>query len=222
MNASKQEKRQRGRPPRISRQKIVDAVLQDPGDLTLLSVANKLGTTPQALYHYFAGQSELMEVVFRKLLKHRDATDFAGRTWTESAIALGLTMQKVYGAVPGLADYAVRTPFKERALYERWERLQEIGVAEGFDPLKAFWATRAISEFVHGWYSREHRRSLGRKEGEADEFEIFEELAAKPGPAMPLTENGFEAERPSAQDRFEFTLAALVHGLAAAARTPSG
>lgn len=218
MSSDKPEKRRRGRPPRISRQKIIDAVLQEPGELTLLSVANKLGTTPQSLYHYFSGQSELMEVVFREILHRRKMPAPEGLSWTEYAMALGLNMQTVYSAVPGLADYAMRTPFKERALYERWERLQEIGVAEGFDPLKAFWATRAVSEFVHGWYSRQHRRSLGRKEGEADEFEVFAEVAAIPGPDMPLTARGFQAEQLSPQDRFEFTLSALVHGLARAAR----
>jgi len=211
-------KRRRGRPPRIGLQNIIDAVLQGTGELTLAAVAGKLGTTPQALYHYVQSHSELVELVFHELVNKRVHPEPDGKDWVEYAFALGHFMAEAYNAVPGLADYSIGTPRKERMLYERWERLQEVGVAEGFDPLKTFWATQAVAEFVHGWFAREHRRKLGRMDGAPGEREIFAELVAMPGNPMPLTAQGFRLEETTTESRFDFMLRAFVLGLAQLAR----
>ncbi|WP_084396874.1 TetR/AcrR family transcriptional regulator C-terminal domain-containing protein [Henriciella aquimarina] len=206
-------KRRRGRPPRISRKAIVDAVIKHGSDPTLAAISQQLGVTPQALYHHISSHSDLVELLLKEIVNAVGVPDPEGQTWHDYAIDLGLYMYKVYSAVPGLAEYALSTPWREPVIYQRQERLLEMAEADGFDPLKAFWASRAIADFVHGWVSREHRRQLGSSDADSDERDLYKKIPADSRKKLPLTEQGFHLESISEESRFEFTLRALITGL---------
>jgi AcrR family transcriptional regulator len=68
----------RGRPPRATREQIVDAavgLLRDAPDeqLTMARVANAVGLTPMALYRHFKDRDELMDEVVGRILVARNA-----------------------------------------------------------------------------------------------------------------------------------------------------
>jgi AcrR family transcriptional regulator len=68
----------RGRPPRASREQIVDAavgLLRDAPDepLTMARVAKAVGLTPMALYRHFKDRDELMDDVVGRILMERNA-----------------------------------------------------------------------------------------------------------------------------------------------------
>jgi TetR/AcrR family transcriptional regulator, tetracycline repressor protein len=68
----------RGRPPRATREQIVDAavaLLRDAPDepLTMARVANAVGLTPMALYRHFKDRNELMDDVVGQILMERNA-----------------------------------------------------------------------------------------------------------------------------------------------------
>ena len=68
----------RGRPPRASREQIVDAavaLLRGAPDeaLTMARVANAVGLTPMALYRHFKDRDELMDEVVGRILMERNA-----------------------------------------------------------------------------------------------------------------------------------------------------
>ena len=68
----------RGRPPRASREQIVDAavaLLREAPDeaLTMARVANAVGLTPMALYRHFKDRDELMDEVVGRILMERNA-----------------------------------------------------------------------------------------------------------------------------------------------------
>lgn len=70
--------RRRGRPPRVSREQIVDAavaLLRDAPDepLTMARVAGAVGVSPMALYRHFTDRDELMDEVVGRLLVERNA-----------------------------------------------------------------------------------------------------------------------------------------------------
>ncbi|HEY3670515.1 MAG TPA: TetR/AcrR family transcriptional regulator [Acidimicrobiia bacterium] len=68
----------RGRPPRASREQIIDAAVallrEAPDDpLTMARVANAVGLTPMALYRHFKDRDELMDEVVGRILMERNA-----------------------------------------------------------------------------------------------------------------------------------------------------
>jgi AcrR family transcriptional regulator len=68
----------RGRPPRASREQIVDAAVAllraDPDEpLTMARVASSVGLTPMALYRHFKDRDELMDEVVGRILMERNA-----------------------------------------------------------------------------------------------------------------------------------------------------
>jgi AcrR family transcriptional regulator len=68
----------RGRPPRATREQIVDAavalVLAEPDEpLTMARVAHAVGLTPMALYRHFKDRDELMDAVVGQILMERNA-----------------------------------------------------------------------------------------------------------------------------------------------------
>jgi AcrR family transcriptional regulator len=68
----------RGRPPRASREQIVEAAVAllraDPDEpLTMTRVASSVGLTPMALYRHFKDRDELMDEVVGRILVERNA-----------------------------------------------------------------------------------------------------------------------------------------------------
>jgi AcrR family transcriptional regulator len=68
----------RGRPPRASREQIIDAavaLLRAAPDepLTMARVASSVGLTPMALYRHFKDRDELMDEVVGRILMERNA-----------------------------------------------------------------------------------------------------------------------------------------------------
>jgi AcrR family transcriptional regulator len=207
-------KRRRGRPSQISREDIINAVLSGAAEPTLVDIAKTLRVTPQALYYHVGGHMEVIEMVFRAVVNHIPLPSGEGMDWVEFTIATGFYLRDVYDAVPGLAEYAISTLWQETVLYERREKVLQIARASGFETLPAFWATRAISEFVHGWVAREHRRAMNRAGGAPSEHELFNRAAEASDIPMPLTAEAYELEKVRLDERFDFTLRAFVAGLA--------
>jgi AcrR family transcriptional regulator len=207
-------KRRRGRPRQINREDIINAVLSGGAEPTLVDIAKKLQVTPQALYHHVQGHTEVIEMVFSAVVNRVPLPSSEGLDWPEYAIAMGFYLRDIYDAVPGLAEYAISTLWQETVLYERREKILQIARAGGYATLPAFWATRALSEFVHGWVSREHRLAMSRGAGARSERELFNRAAQASDIPMPLSAEAYELEKNRRDERFDFTLRALVAGLA--------
>jgi TetR/AcrR family transcriptional regulator, tetracycline repressor protein len=80
--------RRRGRPPRVSREQLVDAaiaVMRDEPDepLTIARVAEQAGVSPMALYRHFRDRDELVDEVVGRLLTDRNAAIPHDAPWQE-------------------------------------------------------------------------------------------------------------------------------------------
>lgn len=74
--------RGRGRPPRISRAKVIAAArMLDPGALTMQAVADKLGVDRKTIHYHVSDRDELLQLVaedaFRERLAHFELEDDA-------------------------------------------------------------------------------------------------------------------------------------------------
>lgn len=214
MMATEPVKPKRGRPPQISRDDIIDAVLRGGAEPTLVAIAHKLKVTPQALYHHIDGHSDLIHLLFGAVVDAVDLPDREGRDWVDYSIANGFYIKGLYDAVPGLAEYAISSQWSQRILFERRERVMEAAVEGGFSPLAALWAYKAIADFVQSWVAREYRREVNVAHGSPTEIESFRKAVPDADQTMPLTVEAYRLQGDSTEDRFEFTLRALVQGLA--------
>lgn len=220
MAADNEFKRGRGRPSRISKQAILNAVLRDGADPTLAAIADRLGVTPPALYHHVKNHAALIEALYHEIMNRFEGPAPSGKTWKEFALALGLYMYKLYSAVPGLAEYSLNTAGPAPVVYKRQERFLELAVADGMDPLQAFWAARAIADFVQGWVAREHRRQLDQDHLDPYGKERFSLLSKEMRNKLPLTAQALSMQDETSRSRFEFSLGALVSGLAQQSAEP--
>jgi TetR/AcrR family tetracycline transcriptional repressor len=152
--------RRRGRPPRISRDRIVEVGLgiareQGIKGVTMTSVAARLDVATPALYHYVSGHEELLGLIGRSLLEpyHLPAGDEL--PWTEwlFAFAHAIRAQAVgeptLGVVPHVSAHGLLSiPALERSV--------EVLTDAGFDEQDAFLHTTNIVSTVFTSVYRDH------------------------------------------------------------------
>jgi AcrR family transcriptional regulator len=150
----------RGRPPKISRESIVEAGLaiaheQGIKAVTMTSVAARLDVATPALYHHVSGHEELLGLLGRSLLEpaHLPAGDEL--PWTEwlfafaHAIRAQAIAEPTLGVVPHLSAHGLLSiPTLERGV--------EVLTAAGFDAQDAFLHTSNIVASVFTSVYREH------------------------------------------------------------------
>ncbi len=81
-------RRGRGRPPRLSRDQIIEAAIellaQEPSaTLTVKRVADAVASTPMALYRYFPDRDELLQAMADRVLADIQPSTPTGDTWQE-------------------------------------------------------------------------------------------------------------------------------------------
>lgn len=98
------DKPRRGRPPRFTRQEIVEravVMLEENAaeELSLSRIARGLGVTPMALYNYFSDWDELRQAVAAYLLADFDAQPLAEDGWPQIAL-WAITMRGCFRRFP--------------------------------------------------------------------------------------------------------------------------
>jgi TetR/AcrR family tetracycline transcriptional repressor len=86
--ASETAHRGRGRPPRLSRDQIIEAAVEllkrEPGaTLTIKRVAEAVGSAPMALYRYFPDRDALLQAMADQVMAGIQPSTPAGDTWQE-------------------------------------------------------------------------------------------------------------------------------------------
>lgn len=213
-DSSKRERR--GRPAKLTNQQILDAAcaLGLP-NLTLGAVAKVLGVSVAALYHYFKDRDELAEFVANTVVVDYPLPSDGTGDWFHWARTFAYTQRAIYERFPGLAQVAVQRTIN--AAIPRLEQSVRLALKSGFDEKTAWWATRAVQEFVFSWYHRvEIREALIARTGESYQTSLRRVVQEFPDGEMPLMRSIADEDDGAAEDeRFEFTLRALLAGIAA-------
>ncbi len=162
--------RRRGRPPRISRERVVEAGLaiaheQGIKAVTMTSVAARLDVATPALYHYVSGHEELLGLLGKRLLEPVSLPAGDDLAWTEwlfafaHAVRAQAIAEPTLGVVPHLSAHGLLSiPTLERGV--------EVLTNAGFDAQDAFLHTSNIVSTVFTSVYREHcteqERAAGR------------------------------------------------------------
>ncbi len=206
----------RGRPAKLTNQQILDAACAiGLPDLTLGGVAKALGVSVAALYHYFKDRDELAEFVANAIIVDYPLPPDGTGDWFHWAHTFAYTQRAIFERFPGLARVAVQRTIV--LAIPRLEQSVRLAMKSGFDERTAWWATRAIQEFVFSWYHRvEIREALTARTGESYQKSLRRVVRTFPQGEVPLMRSiTVKRQEESEDERFEFNLRALLAGIAA-------
>ena len=215
MNESQKGER-RGRPAKLTNQQILDAACAiGLPDLTLGAVARALGVSVAALYHYFKDRDELAEFVANTVIVDFPLPSDGTGDWFHWAHTFAYSQRAIYERFPGLAQVAVQRTVQ--SAIPRLEQSVRLALKSGFDEKTAWWATRAIQEFVFSWYLRvEIREARAVRTGESYQTSLRRIVRTFPQGEVPLMRSiTLKGHEKSEDERFEFNLRALLAGIAA-------
>jgi AcrR family transcriptional regulator len=148
--------RRRGRPPRISRERIVEAAYEIGIEgLTMAAVAQRLGTTHQALYTWVKDRDELVELVSDLFVQRLEAAPLPDSDWRGSLRAFAWNLRRILADVPGFASAGLGKFRTSPGFLALNERLLGHLVDAGFDPLSAQRIYHTFGTALLGWIARE-------------------------------------------------------------------
>jgi AcrR family transcriptional regulator len=156
----------RGRPRRIDRDAIAQAVLEIGSEnATMRRVAEHLGVSLPGLYHHVTNQDELLMLVAHRTLENSPPPQYEGQHW-----ALWLRSYASYIRTAFIAEPALLEKFLI-GVTEDYGELAYIGEAldvlraQGLEPSDALDVWVSVAEMAMGAVSEAHREYVHRQQG---------------------------------------------------------
>jgi AcrR family transcriptional regulator len=155
MDGMPRQSAQRGRPPRLSREEIVDAARriveeEGVGRLTMRRLAGEIGSTPMALYHHVRDKDELLLLLmddYAARMLHRPGLPGDPR---ERVVAVAAAIRELLAEIPWIAEVLAADDLMSRSALWFVEQILD-GLAEcGLTPEQAVHAYRAIWYYTAG------------------------------------------------------------------------
>lgn len=177
------QKRQRGRPSRISREAIARAALEIGVDqATIPAIAAHLKVDHSSLYHHVAGRNDVISIAAELAINELDWRAPAATDWRSELIILTDAIWALYERHPGLAEsihQASVTPSSGiRSFAESVEKLQRKGFSLDEAVLAVDILVDMVGECFLGWWSTTKPEADGRTRKERI-IAIWEDEATK-------------------------------------------
>jgi len=205
-----------GRPPRIDRAAIAEAVLDLGLDgISMKAVADHLGVSVAGLYHHVGNRRELLVLAAEYSIARVPAPEDHGQHWDEW---LREWARHVYSSF--VEEPEVLSQFLSGAL--RWESMvtvidsviQVLGRA-GFDPIAAMEAFDTVAFYAVGAAAHELRRRGAAAEGRSTMVELHRMVAAQPPEELAGVRALLAVPPISGTTSFEDQLTTVLVGIAA-------
>ena len=208
--------RRRGRPPRLSRDQIVDAACElGIENLTMAAVAERLGVTHQSLYGWVQDRDELIDLVSDRMLATVELPETgSGTGWRCVLRALASALRRIGRANPGYAGAALGRYRTGPGHLDLNRRVVASLSRTGFDIAMAQRSYETVVTVVLGWQAREDACApLGEALGHiADDLERTAMELGGPYSIEAATAACAEL-RAAADERFEFLIQTVIAGL---------
>jgi AcrR family transcriptional regulator len=207
--------KRRGRPPRISREQIVQAARAAGDDLRMADVARALDVGPTALYHHVRDRDELLGLVAARVLEETAFDDWAppaDAPWADFVRAYGLAFRQAMLANAGALRYVRLTTATTAGRLEQIDRLVAALRAAGFEVRDIVHAVQHVNLLVCGeaW-----ERALAAPAGAGPQLVEFDRAVAARAADLPaLAALADPDARPDADSQFAFALDCLIAGMA--------
>lgn len=205
-----------GRPPRISRSTIAQAVL-DIGfdDVTMKRVADHLDVSVPGLYHYVKGRDDLLRLAAQQLIAAVPMPEDTGQHW---AAWLREWARYIRGSMterPELLSQFANGGLDDERIIEVVGHALDVLAREGFAPDAALHAWEAVSELALGSAVEDIRERATAREGRPWMARVFATLARRDPDDLPtlrsVMASGYQPDRAAA---FERRLTTVLVGIA--------
>jgi AcrR family transcriptional regulator len=205
----------RGRPPRIDREAIAQAAGEIPlSNLSLRSVADRLGVSVPGLYHYVQGRDELFALAAERSVRRWPLPVDHDQHWAVWLYEWAVYIRDANVSEPGLIKQYLDAAIGVEVMADSIDAALALCVRQGFSAIEAFRAYHLVSECALGAAVAQIREDRARKEGRPSDWELHRILAREDRPLPHLGMIASEAVfEPSA--RFHDHVTTVLVGIAA-------
>jgi TetR/AcrR family transcriptional regulator, tetracycline repressor protein len=154
-------RRSRGgtQPLPLTRDDIVSAALpllaRDGVDgLTMRSVADALGISSPAVYHYFSSRDDLIDRLCERVAAEVDLTVDPLRRWDDAVVVVLLNMDRTFARYRGVASRVLATRRRSPAAERISETVRALILDGGFEPDDADDLLASLQFLFGGWLLR--------------------------------------------------------------------
>ncbi|GAA2096764.1 hypothetical protein GCM10009801_66570 [Streptomyces albiaxialis] len=211
-----------GKPP-ITVGRIMDAafaLVEAEGfeALTMRRVATALGTGPASLYAHVRNKAELDELLIGEVCARVPVPEPDPARWTEQMLEICRALRDEYLRYPGISRAALAAAPNSLDALRLSEGMLTILLAAGVPPRSAAWAIDAAFLYVSAYCfeaSLRYRPDSDADQRVLDRDALAERYRMLPPDRFPSTvAHVRELTSGEGHERFEFTLTALLGGLA--------
>jgi AcrR family transcriptional regulator len=199
--------RRRGRPPRISRDDIVDAACElGIENLTMAAVAERLGVTHQSLYGWVQDRDELIDLVSDRLIRRLEIVPPADPAdWRDSLRSYANGLRRLAEEMPGFAAAGLGRFRVAEGFVQLNHAFVLMLIDVGFEPPMAQRIYESLNSVLFGWLTRDQALSAVRRTSPARPHDVASSLFMSD-----LAEG--ELRAPS-DERFEFLIHSFLAGM---------
>ncbi|MCU1655202.1 MAG: TetR family transcriptional regulator [Pseudonocardia sp.] len=216
--------RPRRRRTLISVEQIVDTALsviarEGYEALTMRRLAGALDTGPASLYAHVVNKADLDELLIGRLCAELVLPEPDPASWREQIRGVCAQFRDQYLKYPGISRGALAMAPTDLEILRVSEGMLAILLAGGVAPQAAAWAIDALLLYVAAYcLEASIRRQRSAQDDAAwvlDRDELRRRLTALPAETFPhTTRHAAELTAGEGHDRFDFTLALMIDGLA--------
>jgi AcrR family transcriptional regulator len=187
--------------------------------LTMRRLADALDTGPASLYNHVVNKADLDELLIGRLCAAVRIPEPDPAAWREQLRDVCTQLRDQYLRYPGISRAALAMAPTDLEIARVGEGMLAILLSGGIAPQAAAWAADALALYVAA-YSLEVAIARRRSAQEDavwvhDRAELRRRLAALPAAAFPhTTRHAAELTAGEGHDRFDFTVALMIDGLA--------
>jgi hypothetical protein len=182
-------------------------------------LAGELDTGPASLYAHVVNKADLDELLIGRLCAELVLPQPDPAAWREQIRGVCVQVRDQYLKYPGISRAALAMAPTDLETVRVSEGMLAILLAGGLAPQAAAWAIDALLLYVAGYCLEisivKQRKVHNEADWVVDTDELRRRLAALPAETFPHTTR-FAAELTAGEghDRFDFTLALMIDGLA--------
>lgn len=208
-------RRPRGRPPRIDRDAIADAVLELGIDgVSMKAVADHLGVSVAGLYHHVRGRRELLLLAAERSMAAQRPPEDRGQHWSEWLREWARYSRQAFVDEPEVFTQYLQGAVSVERTAEVVDSVVRVLGTHGFDPAAALAAWEAVGDLAVGSAVAHLRAQAGAGRGHPQAVELERILAELPPDTLPGMRAALGASATGLEDLFEEELTALLVGIA--------
>lgn len=208
-----------GRPQKVDQEKIIQAALElGVANISMRTVADRLGVSPTALYRYVDSSDALLDACINEFCQRIVLPD-SELDWQEYLLELGFVYRQALLSMPGISAYGRKFGPTTPAAFKIIDTVLGVLIRGGFEPVQAWSAFTLIGSYAFSTVqNQENYLALEHQNGTGG-YKIMrlqtEELKEIPYLARALYDLRNEPGFPNFEQRYAEQLKCLVAGIAA-------